>query len=150
MWHFIIVITWQVRNVISRLSQDLCTPNLAVCWLRISKPHPQRRVKHWSRGHVTDQKLYIFTFPRSMALKTDLVLGRAAQKLTWHFDSVVIWQFRNVIFSQPQELWSSNWAGYWLFCGYYSRRNAWSRYQLISILLCQKKYIPNVEEPVEM
>ena len=34
------------------------------------------------------------------------------KKVAWHFNSVVKWQFENVIFSQPQVLWPSNLAGY--------------------------------------
>ena len=34
------------------------------------------------------------------------------KKVTWHFNSVVTWQFENVIFPQPQVLWPPNLAGY--------------------------------------
>ena len=34
------------------------------------------------------------------------------KKVTWHFNSVVKWQFENVIFPQPQVLWPSNLSGY--------------------------------------
>ena len=33
------------------------------------------------------------------------------KKVTWHFNSVVTWQFENVIFPQPQGLWPLNLAG---------------------------------------
>ena len=36
-------------------------------------------------------------------------------------NSAITWQFKSVIFSQPQILCLRNWKGCWLFCGNYDR-----------------------------
>ena len=65
-WHVNQMVTWQIKNVISLLSQSLWTPNLAGWWLWMRGLHPQSHVKYRPRGHVTNQKRYISTFTRPM------------------------------------------------------------------------------------
>ena len=65
-WHFDIVVTWQIKNVISPPSLDLWTPNLPKWWVRMRGPHLQRHVTHRPWGHVTNQKRCIPTFTRPM------------------------------------------------------------------------------------
>ena len=47
------MVTWQIINVLSPLSQSLWTPRLAGLWLRKREPHPQSHVIHQPPGHVT-------------------------------------------------------------------------------------------------
>ena len=72
-WDFDIVATWQIKNVIAPPSQDLWTPNLPGSWLRMMGLHLHCHVTHQPRGHVTNQKRYIFTFTRSMDPKLRLL-----------------------------------------------------------------------------
>ena len=51
-----------MKNVISPLSQGLCTPDLGGWWLRIREPHPQSHLTDQPLGHVTTQRRYVFTF----------------------------------------------------------------------------------------
>ena len=105
-WNFDIVVTWQIKNAISVFSQGLCTPNLAGRWLRMRRTRLQGHVTHRLSGHVTNQKRYIFTFTRPMKPQTyqggDLGWGGPTQKITWHFNCMVTWKIKNVIFLQPQ------------------------------------------------
>ena len=70
---------------------------------------------HQTRGHSTNQKRYISMFIRPIAPKISQVAdsrwGGLAQKFTWHFNPVIMWQFKNVIFSPPQDLWPPIFAG---------------------------------------
>ena len=130
MWLFDIVVTWQIKNILSRLSQGIYTPNLAGWWLRMRKPHPQSHVTHWPLNHVTTQRRYIITFTRPMYPKQGGYLGWGS-------------------------LWIPNWAGYWLFCGYYNRglhkRKLVDPSISLSLFFCQKKYnISYVKEDAEM
>ena len=104
-WHINHVVIWQMKNVLSPLSQGLWTPNLAGCWLRMRGPHPQSHVMHQSRGHVTNQKRFMSTFTKFMSPKTwqgaESKWGGSTQKATWHFSCEVTWKIRNII-SQPQ------------------------------------------------
>ena len=59
MWHFDIVVTWQIKNVISPFSKDLWTSNLANWWLRMRRPHPQSHMTLQYCGHVTNNTLYL-------------------------------------------------------------------------------------------
>ena len=45
-WHFDIVVMWQIKSVISPLSQGLWTPNLSLWWLRMKEPHLRSHVTH--------------------------------------------------------------------------------------------------------
>ena len=80
-------------------------------------PHPQSHVTHRPRGHVTNQKRYISTFTRPMVSKiwpgVDSGYGGPTKYITWHFNAAVTWQFKNVLFPQPQGLWPPNLTG-WL------------------------------------
>ena len=71
---------WQVKNVISLLSQGLWIPNLARWWIRMRRPYPQSHVTHQPRGQVTNQKRYISTFIRSMAPKLARTLSQDEEK----------------------------------------------------------------------
>ena len=70
------MVTSQIKNVTIPLSQGLCTPNVAACWLRMKEPHPQSHVTHWLCGHVTNQMPYIFTSARPMDPKRSKVVTR--------------------------------------------------------------------------
>ena len=74
MWHFDLVVTWRIKNVISPLSQGLWTQNVAGWWLRMRETHPQSHVTHQPRGHVTNQRRYISTFARPMDPKLSRVV----------------------------------------------------------------------------
>ena len=63
------VVTWQIKSVISPLSQVLWTPNVAGWWLKMREHHAL-----WSRDHVTNNKTYISTFTRPMAPKLSQVV----------------------------------------------------------------------------
>ena len=73
-WHFYILIVWQIKNVISPLSQGLWTPKLAGWWLGMRESHPQSHVIHRLRGHVANQRRYISTFTRYMDPKLSRVV----------------------------------------------------------------------------
>ena len=73
-WHINHVVTRQIKNNISLLSQGLWTPNLANCWLRMRGRHPQSHVTLQYRGHVTTRKHYISTFTRLMDPKFSWVV----------------------------------------------------------------------------
>ena len=63
-WLFDVVVTWQIKNIITPLSQGLWIPNLAGWWVRIRGPHPQSHVTLQYHGHVTNKRRYISTFTR--------------------------------------------------------------------------------------
>ena len=95
-WHFDIVVTWQIKNVVIPLSQGLWTPNFAGRWFRMRKPHPQNHVTHQPRGHVTNQRCYT---PLSQNLWISNLAGwwlrmKGSHKVTWHTDQVVTWQIK--------------------------------------------------------
>ena len=73
-WHINHVVIWQMKNVLSPLSQGLWTPNLAGWRLRMREPHLQNHVTHWPLGHATNQKCYISTFTRPMKPKHSRVV----------------------------------------------------------------------------
>ena len=73
-WHFDIVVTWQIKNVISLLSQGLWTPNLVNWWLRMWGRHPQSQVTLQYRDHATNRKCYVSTFIRPMHPKLNWVV----------------------------------------------------------------------------
>ena len=58
-WHINHVVAWQIKNVISSLSEGLWTPNLAGWWLRMRRLHQQSHVILWHRGHVAIKKTYL-------------------------------------------------------------------------------------------
>ena len=62
-----------MKNVISPLLQGLWTSNLGGCCLRMRGPHLQSHMTHQPRGHVTNQKRYIYTFTRPMDPKLSRV-----------------------------------------------------------------------------
>ena len=64
-----IMVTWQIKNVISLLSRGLWSANLAGWWPRTRWPHLKGHVTHQPNGHVTNQKRYISTFSRPMDSK---------------------------------------------------------------------------------
>ena len=73
-------ISWsrgKMKNVISPLSQGLCTPDLGGWWLRIREPHPQSHLTDQPLGHVTTQRRYVFTFisPMDPKLRYQLLCG---------------------------------------------------------------------------
>ena len=109
--NFDIMITWQIKGVISPLSQGRKPPNLAGWWLGIRQPHTLIHMTHLIHEQVTNQKRYISTSTRP------LLPPRAWQvaKLEWEGPSKMsrdTWQFRNVIFLQPQCLRPRNLAGW--------------------------------------
>ena len=65
-WLFDVVVKWQIKNVITPLSQALWIPNLAGWWVRIRGPHPQSHVTLRYYGHVGNKRRYISSFTRSM------------------------------------------------------------------------------------
>ena len=83
--------------------------------LKMRVPHPQSHLTHMPWGYVTKQKHHISLFTTPMAPKTwhgaDSGWSGSTQKVTQHFYPVVVtWQFKNVIFPQPQALWPPNLA----------------------------------------
>ena len=75
--------------------------------------HLQNHVTHRSRGHVANQKRFISTFTRPMDPK-GLGWVDPTHNVTWHFDFVVTWQIKNVIFPLSYMLRTPNLAGWWL------------------------------------
>ena len=65
-WHIDQVVTWQIKNVISPLSQGPWTPHLTTWWLRLRGLHPQIYMILQFCGHVTNEKRYISIFTRPM------------------------------------------------------------------------------------
>ena len=63
------MVTWQMKNVLSSLSQSLWSPNLASSWLKMRGSHPQGHVTLRHCGYVTNQKRYISTFTRPIEPK---------------------------------------------------------------------------------
>ena len=102
------MVTWQIENGISSLSQGLWTPNLAGWWFWMRGSHPHSHVTHQPSGYVTIKKWYISTFTRPV----DPKLSKVLTQHEWVPKNVVTWQFENVIFPQPQGLWPLNLAGY--------------------------------------
>ena len=76
----------------------------------------------WSRDKSKTLYLHIHKVhgPQNL-VECWLRWGGRTHKVTWYFNSVFTWQFKSVIFSQPQILCLRNWAGCWLFCGNYDR-----------------------------
>ena len=66
-WHIDHVVTWQIKNVVSLLSQGLWIPNLTGWWLMMGGPHSQNHVAIPYRGHVIIKKAI---FPLSQGLWT--------------------------------------------------------------------------------
>ena len=97
------------------IGSGIWTPHLPGWWLRMREPHPQIHETHESRGYLVTLYFHIHKVhgPQNLVNPT--------QKVTWHFDPVVTWQFINVIFLEPQVLWAQNLARCWLFCAYYDR-----------------------------
>ena len=75
-WHFDVVVTWQIKNVIFPLSYSVWTPNLAVWWLRMRKIHPRSHVTLQLCGHMTSQKYFVFTFTRRKVHKLSSMVTR--------------------------------------------------------------------------
>ena len=119
------MVTWQIKNVISPLSQGLWTPNVAGWWLRMRGLHLQSHVTHQSRAHVSIKNVLSphSQGPRLMAHGLQLHgswpsrprvhvswprtwycaesgWGSPTLKVTWHFNCVVTWKLKTVIFSQ--------------------------------------------------
>ena len=65
----------KIKNVISQLSQALCTPKLGGRCLRMREPHPQSHVTHQPLGHVTTQIRYISTFNKAYGSQTQQDTG---------------------------------------------------------------------------
>ena len=61
-----LVVTWQIKNVISPLSQGLWTSHLTRWWLRLRGLQPQSYMTLQFCGHVTNKKRYISIFTRPM------------------------------------------------------------------------------------
>ena len=130
------------------IGSGIWTPNLPGWWLRMREPHPQIHETHESRGYLVTLYFHIHKVlgPQNLVNPT--------QKVTWHFDPVVTWQFINVIFLEPQVLWAQNLAG----AGYsvlimteICAEGNW----LIQVSVyfhpsLSKKYKPNVKQAVEM
>ena len=57
-WHFDSVVTWQTKNVISPLSQGLCTLNLAGWWFRMKRPHLQSHVTSTTESRDKSKTFY--------------------------------------------------------------------------------------------
>ena len=86
------VVTWQIKNVISPLSQGLWTPHLAEWCLRMRKPHPQSHVTLRHRGHLTNKKRYISTFIQCMDPKLSKVVTEHERNLPIKSrDTSVVW-----------------------------------------------------------
>ena len=65
-WYIDRVVTWQIKNVISSLSQGLWTPHITGWWLRMRGLHPQIYMTLQFCGHVTNKKRFISIFRRLM------------------------------------------------------------------------------------
>ena len=86
------MVTWQIKNFISPLSQGLCTPNLAWWLLRGRQPHPQIHVTLQYQGHVTSKKRYISTFTRPMDPKLSRVVTQDEETSpTMSRDNSITW-----------------------------------------------------------
>ena len=77
-------VMWQIKNVISSLSQGLWTPNLTGRWLRMRGLHPQSHVILQYCGHVTNKRRY---------LSVDLKLSRVPTQDNWSPKNHVTLQF---------------------------------------------------------
>ena len=116
-WHFDVVVTWLIKNVIYPFSQGLWTPNLAGWWLWMTGPHPQSYMTHWSRCYVTNQKRYISTFARPIDPNLAgwwLRMKEPQPQVRWHIDHMVTWQIKDIISPLSQGLWIPNLAGWGL------------------------------------
>ena len=120
---------WYYRRQLFPVPLGLWTPNLPGCWFGLRGPQPQSHVILQYRGHVKNQKRFIFTFTRPMDPKLgNLGWGDRTYKITWHIDRVVMWQIKNfisplwqglcitwqkksVIFPLSQGLWTPTLAG---------------------------------------
>ena len=74
MWRINHVVTWQIENVISLLSQGLWIRNLAGWCRRMRGRHPQSHVTLQYCGHVANKKRYISTFAKPMDPKFSRVV----------------------------------------------------------------------------
>ena len=141
------MVTWQIKNVISPLSQDLCTPNLGVWWLWIKEPHPQSQVRHRPLGHVTAQRRYISTFMRPMDPKVSRILvilwllrQRFAQKeIGWpnyQLISILLCQNKYNIFTVKEAAWTQWKACACRKCQLELRVFRWTRSWVIQKFIC--------------
>ena len=106
MWHFDIVVMWQIKNVISPVSQGLWTPNLASWWFRMGGLYPTCHVTHWSHDHMTNQKRFISLFTRPLAPK----LGRLLTQMRGsHPKSHVIFKSCGQVSNQIRDISSTTW-----------------------------------------
>ena len=112
--------------------------------LKMRGHKPQTYLTHWPWGRKTKQKRHISVFTMLMASKiwhgADSEWRGTTQNITLHIDPVVVtWQFKNVIFPQPQAVWPPNLARWVLrLKNRHVQRNgfiSWSRYKDVISLL---------------
>ena len=94
-WHIDHVVTWQIKNAISLLSQGLWTPDLAGWWLRMREIHPRSHVTLQLRDHVTNQK-YLSSLSQ-VSRSTNLAgwwlaLEDPTQRVMCYLNHAVTWQ----------------------------------------------------------
>ena len=89
-WHIKHVVMWQVKDVVSPLSQGLWIPKLARWGLRLKGPHPQSHVTHCQ---VITWQIKGVIFPLSQGLWTPnpagwwLRMREPHPQVTWHIDT---------------------------------------------------------------
>ena len=117
-WHFDIVVTWQIKDVISTLSQGVWTPNLAGWWLSMMGSRLRSHVTHQARGYLANQKRYISTFTRPTDPKLSRVVAQDEEiSSTKSHDTPTMWsrgKAKNFISSLLKDLWTPNLACWWL------------------------------------
>ena len=142
------VVTWQIKDVISPLSQGLWISNLAGWWLRLKGPNPQSHVTHWSKG-VWQIKGIIS--PLSQGLWTPNLAGWWLRMRECHPQTHPTNQPHGHVTSQRRYIstftrpidpkLSRILVILWLLQQRFAQRQiGWSKYNLISNLLCQRKF----------
>ena len=142
-----------LQYVISPLSQGLATLNLAGWWLRMREPHLQSHVTHQPRGHVTNQKRYIFTFTRPTDPKLCRVVAQDEEiSSTKSHDTSTTWsrdKSKNFISLLLQGLWTPNLAGWWLkMRGSHPQSHVTLQYR--GHVTNKKRYISTFTRPMDL
>ena len=117
------MISRQVENLISPLSQGLSTPNIVRWWLMVRGTHIWSHMTVWPRVQVCPRgklKAQFILFGKAYGNKIwqidDLWWSKGSEKsnttqITWSHE--VTWQTKSKVFLFPEDLWPPNFEGCW-------------------------------------
>ena len=144
--------TWDIKNVVSPLSQCLLSPNLSEWWHTKMISHSSiQMTPHSCSCDVTQQiKCYISTCKRPVETKLRKVLTYRERPpplalnnplITWPIK--VRWKFEKFVSLLSQHLWMLNLAGYWLWesAGRKHLRRHWLLIHLVKTALQKQHFL---------